>query len=244
MTPAAATHYVVSGYPGSTVAGITHNVTVTATDAFGNTDTSYVSTVTVTGTATSHVTPSVATALTAGVGTYAVIFDTAGINRTITATGNITTGTQTGITVTPAAATHFSVTGYSSPATAGASDSFDVTALDAFGNTDTNYGGTIHFTTGDTAATLPTDGTLSGGTGSFIATFRTSGTWSIVATDTITASITGSQAGIVVNPTAATHLSVSGFASPITAGLPDTFTVSARDQFENVVPTYAGTVQP
>ena len=50
--------------------------------------------------------------------------------------------------MTPAAATHFSV---SAPATAIAGQSFDVTvtALDQFGNTDTNYAGTVAITSTD-----------------------------------------------------------------------------------------------
>jgi outer membrane protein assembly factor BamB len=100
-------------------------------------------------------------------------------------------------------ATNFTVAGISSPHVAGTAGQLTVTALDQFGNTAVGYSGTVHFTSTDTAAILPSDTTLANGWGNFDATLNTLGTWSITVTDTVTASITGSQTGIVVESYAA-----------------------------------------
>jgi hypothetical protein len=139
--------------------------------------------------------------LTNGAGSFSATLNTAG-TQSVTATDSVTgtiTGAQTGITVTPAAASTLIVAGFSSPVTAGTAGTFTVTAKDSFGNTATGYAGTLHFTSSDTAATLPANSTLTNGTGSFSATLRTVGTQSITATDTVTSTITGTQSGITVN---------------------------------------------
>ena len=248
VTAAAANHLVVSGYPGSTVAGVPHNVTVTAEDAFNNTDLAFAGLVTVTATGgVTHVTPSVATALSSGVGTFSVTFDTVGIARQISAAASgVTTGSQAGITVTPGAATHFSVTGFGSPITAGVADDLVVTALDALNNTATGYTGTVHLTSSDGQAVLTANHTFTGGelgVHTFVGSvLKTAGTQSITATDTVTASINGTQSGIVVNPAAADHLTVTGYPSTTVAGDAHNLTVTALDPFDNTDTNYVGTV--
>jgi hypothetical protein len=105
---------------------------------------------------------------------------------------------QCGFTNVYGVATHFSVSGFPSPAVAGASHNVTVTARDALDNTDTTYAGKVHFTSTDGAAVLPADTALTNGTGTFAVTLATEGTQSITATDTVTSSISGSQSGIVV----------------------------------------------
>ena len=97
------------------------------------------------------------------------------------------------------------VTGYPNPTSVGASHSFTVTAKTACGNTSVGYMGTIHFSSSDTAASLPADYMFTpadSGSHTFIATFNTGGTQSLTATDTTTSSITGTQSGIVVKTAA------------------------------------------
>src|SRR5437588_760548 len=60
--------------------------------------------------------------------------------------------------------------------------------------------------------------------------------------DTTTSSINGSQTGIAVNPSTATHLAVSGYPSPTTAGTLHGFTVTALDAYGNIATGYTGTV--
>jgi hypothetical protein len=80
----------------------------------------------------------------------------------------------------------------------GTSFNFTVTALDASNNTVTSYSGTIHFTSTDPHAQLPPDSTLVSGSKIFSATLTTAGSQMITATDTATASITGTSSSIDV----------------------------------------------
>jgi len=127
--------------------------------------------------------------------TFSVTLKTAG-TQSVTATDTVTSisGSQSGIVVTPAAATTLVVSGLASPQSAGVAGSITVTALDAYGNTATGYSGTVHFSSSDGAAVLPADATLSAGVGTFSVTLKTAGTQSVTATDTITALSPGSRA--------------------------------------------------
>ena len=61
-----------------------------------------------------------------------------------------------GVTNSPAAATHFSVSA-TATTTAGSGFTFTVTALDGSNSIDNNYLGMVHFTSSDGLATLPAD---------------------------------------------------------------------------------------
>ena len=97
-----ASHLAIS-YPASTFMGMPYTGTVTAEDAFGNTVAGFTGIVTITtsdGAAT--VTPPVV--MTAGVGTFMVMFDTAGIQNITAQAPGVTSATDTGIVVeTPSA---------------------------------------------------------------------------------------------------------------------------------------------
>jgi hypothetical protein len=139
-----------------------------------------------------------------------------------------------------------SVSGISSPTTAGTASNVTVTAKDTYGNTATGYAGTVHFSSSDAAAVLPADYTFTAGdagTHTFTAgvTLKTVGTQSVTATDTVTSSVTGTQSNLTVNPATASHFAVSAPASAL-GGTAFTFTVTAKDQFNNTVTGYGGTV--
>jgi hypothetical protein len=107
------------------------------------------------------------------------------------------------LTVNPGPAATLLVSGYPSPTTAGESHNFTVTAKDTYGNTATGYTGTVHFTSSDSSAGLPSNHTFTSGNNgvhNFSATLNTVGTQSLTATDTVTSSITGTQSGIIVPP--------------------------------------------
>jgi hypothetical protein len=143
-----------------------------------------------------------------------------------------------------AQASGFAVNGFPSSVTAGTAGNFTVTAKEPDGTTDINYTGTVHFTSSDPQALLPADYTFTaadGGVHTFSATLKSAGTQSIAVTDTTTA-INGTDAGIAVNPAAASTLSLTGFPSLITAGVAGSFTVTARDPYGNVATAYTGTV--
>ncbi len=240
VNPGAAAALAVT-VPASATAGSAVSVSVTAFDAFGNVATGYAGTVAFTSSDIAATLPAAST-LTSGVGSFSVTFKTAG-NRTVTATDTVSssvTGTSAFVTVNPGAATHLSLSAPSA-ATAGASSNFTVRALDAFGNLDTGYTGTVHFTSTDGAAILPADSTLTNGVGSLTFTMKTAGNQTVTATDTVTASITGTTANIGVNSAAATHFVVSAPASAM-EGIASSVTVTALDAFNNTATGYAGTV--
>jgi uncharacterized membrane protein len=193
-----ATHFSVA-VPTNATTGISFSFTVTALDASNNTVTTYSGTV--------HFTSSDAQAsmlanstLTNGAGTFSVTLNTLGV-QTITATDIMTasiTGTSSSITVGTPTPTHFSVNapGGASP---GSAFNFTVSALDAANNVAPTYSGTIHFTSTDAMASLPANSTLTNGKASFSATLNTLGSQTITATDTLTASITGTSSSIEVS---------------------------------------------
>ncbi len=142
-------------------------------------------------------------------------------------------------------ATHLSVSGLPSPTVAGAAHNLTVTALDADGYTATGYLGTVHFTSSDPAAALPADYTFTAadaGRHTFSVTLKTVGTRTVTATDKTTASITGTQSAIVVNPGSASRLVLSGLPSPYSGGVPRTLTVKALDPYGNIARGYRGAV--
>ena len=98
-----------------------------------------------------------------GVVTFTVTNTTAEtVTYTATDDTDTITVTQTAdVIFTPATAATLTVTGITDPIVAGVTSDVIVTALDAFGNTDTNYTGTIAFTSSDGGAiTLPANFTF------------------------------------------------------------------------------------
>ena len=237
-----ATHFSVTA-PATATAGTAFNFTVTALDASNNTATTYTGTAHFTSTDGQAVLPANST-LTNGTGTFSATLKTAG-SQTIRATDTVTasiTGTSNSINVSSAAAaTHFSVAAPAT-ATAGTAFNFTVTALDASNNTAATYTGTAHFTSTDGQAVLPANSMLTNGTGTFSATLKTAGSQTIRATDTVTASITGTSNSInVSSAAAATHFSVAA-PGVVTIGTAVGFTVTALDAFNNTTTSYTGTV--
>jgi len=147
---------------------------------------------------------------------------------TVNGTVNLYRNLAPGSVVVPPAATHFTASAPAS-ATAGVSFNYTVTALDANNNTVTGYTGTVHFSSTDAAAVLPTNATLTNGTGMFAATLKTSGSQTITATDTATASITGTSAAITVTTTG-TVASMPASVSPAGGGASNaTYTFTYTD---------------
>ena len=251
---AAASQLVVSA-PGTATAGVAFNTIVTALDQFGNTATGYLGTVHFT-TSDSGASASVPVNYTFVAGDSGVHTFTGGVKlvtvgtQTVTATDTVSgsiTGTSGNIVVSPAAATHFTVTAPGT-ATAGVAISSTVTALDQFNNTATGYTGTIHFTTSDSGAStaLPANYTfVSGDSGvhtfANAVTLVTSGTQTVTATDTVSGTINGTTANITVSAAAASQLIVTA-PGTATAGVAINTSVTAKDQYGNTAVSYTGTV--
>jgi len=136
-------------------------------------------------------------------------------------------------------ATHFRVSFPLGGGEAGTPLFVAVTAQDAAGNEDPAFTGTLHFTSSDPLATLPPDTPIAGDTATEV-TFGTAGDQTLTATAT-NGSITGAST-LTVTPGPAQRLTV-GFPTLVTAGVPFTFAVTARDAFGNRAASYAGNVQ-
>lgn len=235
-----ATRLSITATGSTATAGTAFTITVNVLDGSGAVFTKYVGTVHFTSSDSQAVLPP-DSALTNGTGTFSVTLKTTG-NQTISTTSGSLTGTSSPIAVSAGAASQFSLTAVNSTP-AGTSFNITVNALDASNNVATNYSGTVHFTSSDSQAVLPANSTLTNGTGTFSVTLKTvgGGSQTITATDTVTASITGSSNPVAVNAGPATGLSLQA-PSAGTAGISFQIAVNATDAYGNVAVSYAGTV--
>jgi hypothetical protein len=189
VTPAAASSFRVTGFPTPSTAGTAGTFTVTAKDPYGNVATGYAGTVHLTSSDAQAVLPADYTfaASDNGVHSFSATLRTAG-EQSLTATdaaAPAVTGSQSGITVTHAAAAFFAFT---APATAqvGVAINVTLTVEDTFGNVINDYAGTVHFKSTDPSAVLPADYTFTAsdqGQHTFQVTFGTPGTQTLEATD-------------------------------------------------------------
>ncbi len=151
--------------------------------------------------------------------------------------------------INPVPTTTFRVTTTAAnPLIAGTSFSVTVAALDSTGAVNPSYRGTVHFSSGDTLATLPGNYTFTAGdngvhTFPLGATFRKFGPEAITASDTASSFIAGTSPLVVVLPAAAARFQVSSYPSPITAGKIGYFLVSVFDAYGNPAFLYQGKVQ-
>jgi len=236
--PPPATHFSVVA-PANANAGTPFNITVTALDASNRQVATYSGTVHFTSSDPNATLPG-DQPLTNGTATLQVTLLSAG-NQTITATDTLTasiTG-MSATTVTVLTATKFAVTAPTNALT-GTAFNITVTAQNASNTQVATYSGTVHFTSSDPNAALPSDQTLTNGTATLQATLFSAGNQTITATDTVTASITGKS--VAIDVMGATHFSVTAPANA-TAGSAFDFTVTALDDANTVIPAYAGTVR-
>jgi hypothetical protein len=245
VVPAAASVFAFTGLPATSTAGTAQTFTITAMDAFGN-RARYFGEVFFSSSDGQASLPSayVFTLADAGSHTFTAALRTAG-PQTVTVYDS-STGTPTGtqsVTVTSAAASSFSVSGF--PATtAGVAHSFTVTALDAFGNVATGYTGTAAFSSSDPIASLPANYAFTAadaGVHTFTAALKRAGTQFLQVADTLTSSLIGAENGIAVSAAAVSHFAISG-PTTVTQGVGFKITVSAVDDFGNVNAGYRGAV--
>jgi hypothetical protein len=173
ISPQVATAFSVDPSVTTVTAGSPFSITVTAVDARNNAVPNYAGTIhflTINGATL----PAVYTFISSDQGTHTfdgVVLTSAGTQTvSVSDTANSISGAAS-VDVTPAAATQLILT---APASNTSATPFDltVTALDPYGNIDTNYAGTIHFTStdGDPGVMLPGDYTFAsadGGTHTF-----------------------------------------------------------------------------
>ena len=235
-------HFSVSA-PSTATVGTPFNITVTALDGNNHTVTGYAGIVYFTGSDPLAFLPTNVT-LTNGVGTFNATLYTVG-SQSITATDTVNstnTGSTNPISVNSSSpATHFSFV-VSPTETAGTALNITVTALDQYGNTATDYTGTVQFTSSDGQASLPPNSTLTNGTGNFSVTLKTAGNQTISVTDTTNSNLTSTTNTISVSPATAAQFAIS---APyyVSIGVPFSITVTALDAYNNIATGYTGTVQ-
>jgi len=189
VTPAPVATHLGLRVPEYAAAGQPTTVDVVALDASNHVVQGYTGTVQLTSGDGAATLPSSYTfsASDHGVHRFQVTFGTTG-SETLTAadTANSLTSTVT-LTVNPApVATHFVVLARANVPSGKAVDVL-VVALDASNHPVSGYTGTVHFTSGDTAATLPADYTFTAadhGYHVFQVTFATVGSETLTVTDT------------------------------------------------------------
>jgi hypothetical protein len=117
-----------------------------------------------------------------------------------------------------------------------------VTAKDLYGNVATGYTGTVSFSGGGSGATLPSNYPFVAGDNG-VHTFTSGVTLTTAGSQTITVTdgTLSNPATVMVNPAAASSLTLSAPATA-TAGTAFTVTVTAMDLYGNVATGYTGTV--
>jgi FG-GAP-like repeat/Dockerin type I domain len=241
-------HFGFTGAPSSPVAGASFNVTVTAYDSSNHILTGYRGVVHFTSTDTGAILPAdyTFTVADAGIRTLGVTLTTAGAQAvTVGVVGNAKlNATQSGITVKAGTLSKLALTALSSGSqTAGLGFFATLTATDAYGNTVAGYTGTVHFSSSDTQAVLPSDYTFvaaNNGTRVFSIILQTAGSESITASDVSNSSLTSTLNESVAPSFPASLLMTS---SPDTAaGAVHSFSVTVVDPYGNTTANYAGTV--
>ena len=170
VTAAAATQFARHRLPGAaTTAGVAVTVTVTAQDAFGNVATGYTGTVHFTSSDAQAALPADYTFTGGDAGTHTFARDAQDGRHPVDHRHRhgrpaSITGSQTGIAVSPAAASTLTRRGLPEPDQPPARPTPSPSrALDAYGNVATGYTGTVHFTSSDAQAALPANYTFTRG---------------------------------------------------------------------------------
>src|SRR5438094_2559822 len=244
VSAAPAGKLTLSAATATPTAGSGFSFTVTAQDAFGNTDAGYAGTVHFSSSDTSSgVTLPPDSTLTSGQGTFSATLIKAGAEPLTAsdAASNFTAAAN--LTVNPASAASLVLTPSTATPTAGNGFAVTVVAHDGFGNLATNYGGTVHFSSSDTAAgvALPPDSTLAGGQGTFSAKLMTAGSQTLTSADaanslSVTVNLTVNTPPQILNDLKLT------VPTSATAGQSFGVSVTAEDDQGNVVTSYSGTV--
>jgi hypothetical protein len=214
-----------SGQPTNATAGATiaPAVTVEARDAFGNVDTSFTGSVSLTlggGASGATLGGTASATATAGVASFSDLsIARAGTAYTLTAAATgVTSATSNTFDIAAGGVATLEITGLAAGVQVTVETTFGVTAKDSSGNVAAGYAGTVHFTSDDAQAVLPANATLAAGVATGLkVTFRTAGTHTLTATDTATSSLT-----------ATASINVTAFAAPTVAldGAADGDTVS------------------
>ncbi len=226
--------------PTTSIAGNTFNVTVSAIDTTGSIAAGYTARVRFASTdGLAGLPPDYTfTPEDAGSHTFSVTLKTSG-SRFVSATevgGSINGGAN--LSVTPQVASVLALGG--GAGAIGVLRPIAIVARDVYGNQASSYNGTVHFTSSDPAAVLPSDLVLVNGAAAANVKFLTVGTQTLTATDVIFPSISGTVSSDATAPVASSF-AVTGYPTTV-AGNSNNFTVSVVDTIGQTATGYTGTV--
>jgi hypothetical protein len=233
---------ITTNNPTTVAADAAHDYTVTAQDQYGNTDTDYTGTVTISTTDldTNVVLPAPA-GLTSGVGVFSVTLLTLGSETVSANDGSLAQVDQPVTVVTAVTASKLVITAGSSTAVVGdGGHDYTVTAEYSNGNTVGGYNLTVTVTSSDGLASIDSPKLLTNGVGTFHVTFGTAGAQTVTAHDANVGSTAYAVAVSAFGP--ATKFTVAG-ASSTAANVAQNYVVRAFDTWNHPVPTYGGTVR-
>jgi hypothetical protein len=229
--------------PSNVLVGNTTTVTLTARDAYGNVETSGGLSV-VFGLGSGNGGGTFSAVMDHNNGTYTATFTATTIgHNTISATINGQAVTASPPTVTiPGPATQLVITGPTG-ATIGNAVSETVTAYDAYGDVSTVYVGTVHFSSTDVNAGLPSNYTFQAsdnGTHTFNVTMATAGSQSLTVTDLAHGSLTFTSL-VYAAPTSPPPPTLAGVAFDLTHSYEFyyNFVVSCYQQYLGRTPSLA-----
>ncbi|HYV48249.1 MAG TPA: Ig-like domain-containing protein, partial [Myxococcaceae bacterium] len=248
--PAVGLEFVVQ--PSNAVAGVAISpaIGVRAVDASGNTASTGAITLAIANNAgggtlsgTTTVTP------VAGLATFNDIsINKAGTGYTLSATSGALSATSASFNIANAAAGALVFTTQPSNAASGATiaPAVVVTAVDAFGNTDPSFTGSVSLTLGGGAGGATLAGTASVSAAAGVATFSDLSIAKAGTGYALTAAATGltsaTSSAFNITSGAATHLVIVGLAAGVQITVETSFSIEARDANDNVATGYAGTV--
>ena len=234
-----------SGFSFSTIAspqtaGTAFSVTITAVDQYGNTVPGYTGTAKLTDTSAS-ISPTSAT-FAAGVWTGSVTVTKATTSDVITATDstNDLTGSSSPFAVGPGALASFTFGTISSPQVAGTSFTVTVTAFDKYGNVEANYAGPATLTDISGSISPTSTGAFTAGVWTGSVTVTKTNTADVITATDASSGMTGSSNSFAVNSAALASFTISTIPNPVTAGKSFSVTISAFDQYGNLLTSYSG----
>ena len=247
ITVSPTTHFAFSGMPGQLTAGSSFTLKVTAETASNHVDPGYLGTIFLASSDPRAVfaggSTLTFTAGEEGIALVTVTLKTAG-NATVSAvdmTKKTAAGVSPAVVVGAASVAAFTVTG-ATTAVAGNPYSFQVIAVDGFGNRVKGYTGTVYFGS-DNLATLPARYVFTRadqGSHTFTATLRDVVEYTITASDPVH-QLNGSDSDInVLSP--ATHLGIRVSSTQTSAGQTITITVSPLTSKKTLDAQFADTL--
>ena len=248
VSPAQAAGFWLATQPaGTQTAGVPFALQVTPIDAYGNAVTNYAGIVSLTTTSSGATLPGAET-FTPGspqLFTGLSIFRAGSVTLTASDTARTALQSGTTLTVTHAAAASVGIVVNANAVQVNKLFRMTLTALDAFGNTDLAYTGTLAFSASDTAAVLPNDVTFTPNDDGVLSgvemAFETPGAQELIATDLANPGILG-NVNVTVLTAVPSHLVLSGLPVTMATWTDASAVVTARDVNNNVVAHYTGTI--